>query len=342
MATKKKPAIKNAEQATTPLQGEVMPRDAEQPATQIAAYNQTAAALAEMRQLYAGKTYDVATTAGMKDAVAARGALKSTRLKLESLRVELKAPLLQQGKLLDSEAEKIRLEIVALENPIDAQIKAQELVKEQEREAREEARRQARIRITARITAIRELPFGLLNADMPALAAGLDQLSVYDATDMDDMDKQEAERAIAASRSAVQRLIDVKREQQEEDERQARQRAALARQQEEQDERGRVAQAARDKADAEAKAERDRQAAEQKAKDDAAAEERRQQQQAEDEQRERDAQARREADERHIAGVSLFDAATEAAEFLFSLGQAEDIITLALQSALVRYAQGAK
>lgn len=301
MATKRKPPLPPTEQTLGPpaeppteaIQGEVMPRAQEQeaPASPIAQYNPTAAGLAAMRESYAGKVYDVDTPAGMRDAIAARRHLKEHRLALEALRKELKAPLVAQGKLVDSEAERIRLELERLEDPIDGQIKAAEQRKEEERERKEELRRQARVRITARITAIREVPFGLLQADLTKLHAALEGLKSFDDTDMDAMDVEEARRAQAASTAAVERLIETAREQQEERERIARDRAKLEADQADQRKRDQEAADARAKADAEAHADRERLAAEQKAKDDAAAEERRVKQEKEDAQREADAKA---------------------------------------------------
>ncbi len=88
------------------------------------------AGLAVLRNDYANVVYDVATTAGMNDAKAARVALREPRYEIERIRKSAKAPLLALGKKLDSDAARITAEIEKLEGPIDAQIKAEEGRKE--------------------------------------------------------------------------------------------------------------------------------------------------------------------------------------------------------------------
>ncbi len=97
------------------------------------------AGLAVLRNDYANVVYDVATTAGMNDAKAARVALREPRYEIERIRKSAKAPLLALGKKLDSDAARITAEIEKLEGPIDAQIKAEEGRKEAEKQARIEA-----------------------------------------------------------------------------------------------------------------------------------------------------------------------------------------------------------
>ena len=105
----------------------------------IVTYSRTEAALADLRDKYAGATYDLTTTAGDKAARAGRLELKTLRTSLEDKRKELKAPALEFGKKIDSEAARLTAEIMALEQPIDNQIKADEIRRENERRAKEEA-----------------------------------------------------------------------------------------------------------------------------------------------------------------------------------------------------------
>lgn len=104
--------------------------------TKIVEYSKTEAALAELREKHAGVVFDLKTTKGNEDARKARAELVSLRTALEKKRVELKAPILQQGRDLDDEAERIKMEIIALEKPIDEQIKADEQRREAERQQR--------------------------------------------------------------------------------------------------------------------------------------------------------------------------------------------------------------
>lgn len=105
----------------------------------IVAYSRTQAAVAELRQKYQGAKYDLTTTAGDKAARAGRLELVTTRTSLEKKRKELKAPAVEFGRMVDAEAARLAAEILALEGPIDAQIKADEQRRENERRAREEA-----------------------------------------------------------------------------------------------------------------------------------------------------------------------------------------------------------
>lgn len=121
----------------------------EAPTSALAEYNATAAALADLRQRFAGVVWDVTTTKGNNEARAARLELVKLRTSLEAKRKELKAPALERSRLIDAEAARITGEIVALERPIDEQIKADE----QRREAEKEARRQAEARRVQAISA---------------------------------------------------------------------------------------------------------------------------------------------------------------------------------------------
>lgn len=108
----------------------------------IAAYSPVAAGLAELRHRFDGVVFDVATTKGDKEARGFRKELVTLRTTLEAKRKELKAPALAYAKRIDDEAKSITTEILALEEPIDAQIKAEEARKEAERAAKAEVERQ--------------------------------------------------------------------------------------------------------------------------------------------------------------------------------------------------------
>lgn len=125
----------NAPAPAEVLTGEHVPAAAA--ASPIVEFSPTAAALADLAQRYAARVYDVTTAAGMYAAKAGRRELREIRVAIEGKRVELKAPLLERERLLDSEAKRITAALVALEDPIDAQIKAEEERKERERAERE-------------------------------------------------------------------------------------------------------------------------------------------------------------------------------------------------------------
>ena len=108
----------------------------ERPATAIAEYSPTAAALADLRARYQNVVWDVTTTKGDKEARAARRELVTLRTTLEAKRKELKAPALERTRLIDAEAKSIEAQIRALEDPIDALISAEEQRRERERQVR--------------------------------------------------------------------------------------------------------------------------------------------------------------------------------------------------------------
>ena len=126
--------------------------------TQIAEYNQTASALADLRARYAGAVYDVKSSGGMKLAVAARAELRDLRVNLENKRVEIKAPALKRCQLIDTEAKRLTTELRTLEDPIDLQIQAEVQRKEDERKAREEAERKRIAAMNVDIDFIRAAP----------------------------------------------------------------------------------------------------------------------------------------------------------------------------------------
>lgn len=112
----------------------------------IAAYSPTAAALADLQHRFKGVVFDVTTTKGDKEARGFRKELVGLRTGLEAKRKELKAPALAYAKRIDDEAKALNGQILELEEPLDAQIKAEEQKKEAERAARAEAER---VRIAA-------------------------------------------------------------------------------------------------------------------------------------------------------------------------------------------------
>jgi hypothetical protein len=125
---------------------------------QIAEYSATAAALSELHTKYDKVLFQVETTKGMKDAVAARKELRDLRVGLEKMRKEIKAPALLRCQLIDSEAKEITAKLTALEDPIDSQIKAEERRKEAEKEERERVERERVAAIRNKIDCIKSLP----------------------------------------------------------------------------------------------------------------------------------------------------------------------------------------
>ena len=110
--------------------------------TAIAEYSPTETALADLRQRYGKVVFDVTTTKGMEDARKGRAEIRGYRTALETKRKEIKAPALERCRLIDDEAKRITAELVALEDPIDELIKAEERRKESERLEKERKERE--------------------------------------------------------------------------------------------------------------------------------------------------------------------------------------------------------
>lgn len=182
-----------------PTEGELLPATT----SAIAEYTPTAAALAELRQQLAGKTFDCTTAAGDREARQSRRVLVELRTRLEDRRQELKKPLLDRGRLLDTEAKAITAQILELEQPIDQQIRAEEARKQaikDEAERRERARLAA---IDAEIHGIQNLPLTLVGADPAAIERALEDLT---ARSLEHIDEDRRGLAVNAQRQALGQL----------------------------------------------------------------------------------------------------------------------------------------
>ena len=102
-------------------------------------FSRVEAGLAALREKHANTVYEVSTTVGLDAAKAARAELREPRYAVENVRKTAKAPLLALGKRIDAEAARITAEIMAIEQPIDDQIKAEEARRVAEREAKKAA-----------------------------------------------------------------------------------------------------------------------------------------------------------------------------------------------------------
>ena len=145
--------------------------------TQIAEYSPTVAAMAELRNMYENAVFDVTIPIGMAKAIAARRELREVRVNLEKLRKELKAPALERSRLIDAEAKALTTQIEAMEDPIDAQIKAEEQRKADEKAERERVERERVEALHRRVTLIREQPTRYVGKPATEIAAKIAALS---------------------------------------------------------------------------------------------------------------------------------------------------------------------
>lgn len=178
------------------------------PATAVAEYTPIASALAAARARYQDVVWDLTTTRGNEDARRARRELVSLRTGLEARRKELKAPLLAQAKLVDDEARRITAELLRLEEPIDALIRADERRREEERAAREAAERARVAGIRERIAAIVSQPVKAARIRSSALLrTAIDTLAAQEIDDSFEEFVGEARAAHAQSLDAMREML---------------------------------------------------------------------------------------------------------------------------------------
>lgn len=334
--------------------------------TAIADFKPVEAALADLQRRTKGVLFEVSTVKGMDAARKARAELREYRISLEDKRVELKAPVLERGRLLDAEAKRITAALVALEEPIDAQIKAEEKRKADERAARDRAEAERIAGINRQLDAIRQMPLGALGKTVGGIQGELVAAQEIDVAAFPPEYREAAQALVDDAVDKLTAMRDQRRDQDREAKRLADERVELARLRKADEDRmaaeQRVAEAARAEAqrvedearaarqreedtaraeaDRAAQIERDRLAAEHREENERVAEanrvERERLAQVEREQQaERDA-ALRVMRERLLNEGTLVQAAEGAVALLIKLGEAEHIVTLALQAALAR------
>jgi len=175
--------------------------------TAIVEYQTTTAALALLREQYAAP-FEVTTAAGLAAARAARAEIRGYRTALEKTRAELKAPVLARGHWIDAEAKRITAELLAIEEPIDAAIQAEERRKAEEKAARERAEAARIAALHAQIDAIRQRVLAVANRDATTLRAALADARAF-APDPDAFAERwpDAMQAIAEVRQALATLL---------------------------------------------------------------------------------------------------------------------------------------
>ncbi len=339
--------------------------------TTVVEFNETALALSDLRSRYKGLVVDVQTPKGLKEAKTFTFELRTLRTTLEKKRKDLKAPIIERGKQLDDEAKRITAEIVALEEPIDVQIKAEEARIENARLAKLEDERVRIEGITSQIRALRDTAGTLVGKPSSIINGALNRLETtvinesefaeYYAEACDAMDAakarvrdllhaqkaHEAEQArIKAEREELERMrAENERLQREADERRTADLQAASDRIAEQErlaqvERDRVAAAERAEREVERQAqeaalqaERDRQAAEQRKLDEQAAQLKRDQQ-----------AAKAEAEQVRLAGLGLREAAQALVDHCIEFAIPEGFAQLVddLRAALANDAAQAK
>lgn len=138
----------------------------------IVEFNAVQKGLAELRQELAGVQFDVTTPAGDKAARAARARCVSIRTSADAAYEGWNKPMLAKQREMRSILVKIKDEVKAVEEPIDAQIKAEEARKAEIKAAKEAAELERQRAIQERLDHIRDFATsaaGLSSAKIEAM-----------------------------------------------------------------------------------------------------------------------------------------------------------------------------
>jgi hypothetical protein len=228
----------------------------------VADFDAVAEGIQSLKAQYAGVVYDVSTGKGMTEAKGARAAIREPRYAIENTRKAAKAPILALGKRLDGRAAEITDELLAIEEPIDQQIKAEETRKEAERQAKIEAEKKRVADIQDRINELR----GTIGAASTSSAALiLEHIGDLDRIQIDDSFaefRQQAEDAKTATLATLAKMYDERVQHEAEQARIKAEREELTRLRAEQEERQRKERAQREAEEAEARRKREAEEAE--------------------------------------------------------------------------------
>ncbi len=148
----------------------------EPPTTSLAVFNPIASALAELRQRYEGLAFNLQTVKGNEEARQARAALVTLRNDADRAYTAWNAPILEQQKKAREMRDSIKAEVLALEQPIDEQIKADEARRAEEKRKRDEAERERVAANKGRIAAMFALPADVAGKKADDIHAALPRL----------------------------------------------------------------------------------------------------------------------------------------------------------------------
>ena len=137
----------------------------------IAEFDAVETGLSELRNELAGVQFDVTTTAGDKAARAARSRCVSIRTSADAAYEGWNKPMLAKQREMRAILSKIKDAVKEVEEPIDAQIKAEEARRAAIKAAKEEADRARQQAIQDRITALSQFPMRALGQDAAGVAA---------------------------------------------------------------------------------------------------------------------------------------------------------------------------
>ena len=237
-----------------------------------------AAGITALQEKYRDVVFDVATTKGMADAKAARQEIRQVRYDVERIRKDKGSELKKIATAINDRAAEITSPIRALEDPIDAQIKAEEDRKEAEREAKRQAEAERVAAMNARLDNIRNMPLQAVGASAEEIQQAIEKLDGDGLDGFDEVYLPTAQQTKDAALASLQKLLDerraldeqaaeLERQRQEQAAREAEEAEARRQQQEREDAERRERQAREDADRAARQAEEDRQRAEQAERD---------------------------------------------------------------------------
>ena len=203
--------------------------------------------LAELRKELAGVQFDVTTTAGDKAARAARSRCVSIRTSADAAYEGWNKPMLAKQREMRAILAKIKDEVKALEEPIDAQIKAEEARKAEIKAAKEAAELVRQKAIQERLDHIRDFATsaaGLPSAKIAAMRETLAELPLT--TELYEHRAGEAMQLHAEVVAKLDQMRDAALAQEQEAARLAAERAELERQRQEQEAAAAAARKAED------------------------------------------------------------------------------------------------
>jgi hypothetical protein len=183
-----------------------MSSDIELVQTALVEFDKVAEGLKQLETNYKGVVYDVGSTEGLKTAKAARVVLRTPRYEVERIRKSAKAPLLAIGKRLDCEAARIISAIMKLEDPIHAQISAEEDRIEAQKQAAIDAENERIADIHSRINSMRNTVSQCAHLSADQLAKAINEMEATDIDDSYQEFKQQAEDARMAAIGALDKL----------------------------------------------------------------------------------------------------------------------------------------
>ncbi len=213
----------------------------------ITEYNAVQKGLAELRKDLAGVQFDVSTSAGDKAARAARSRCVSIRTSADAAYEGWNKPMLAKQREMRAILSSIKDEVKAVEEPIDAQIKAEEARKAEIKAAKEAAELARQQAIQTRINEFGQYPVraaGKSAAEVAALLAAVAELPIT--TELYEHRAGEAMALQADTSAKLEQMHAAALAQEQEAARLAEERAALERQRLEQEAAAAAARKAED------------------------------------------------------------------------------------------------